>query len=109
MAVRTSVCGERRGARRWNYAAVSACTVARMHEPLRSSLGYCGGMDYEHKRHLDVQIALAADPDLARELTPRPIGPGRWAIVVEDWSRGRAGRRSRSRRRRCDWSEGAFR
>ena len=60
-----------------------------MHEPLRSSLGYCAGMDYAHKRHLDVQIALAADPDLARELTPRPIGPGRWAIVVEDWSRAR--------------------
>ena len=26
---------------------------------------------------------------LARELRPRPLGPGRWVIVLNDWSRER--------------------
>ena len=46
-------------------------------------------MDTFEEQSLDVRIALAADPELARALRPRPLGPGRWVVVVEDWSRER--------------------
>ena len=65
------------------------CILARKQCPVHGWRVYRELMDYFEEPSLVVQIALAADPELARALRPRPLGPGRWVVVVEDWSRER--------------------
>ena len=46
-------------------------------------------LDYLEEKFGDVWIALSSDPELAHALRPQPLGPGRWAIVMDDSSRAR--------------------
>ena len=61
-----------------------SCTVARLKAPLPGSVRYLARMNYLEQKAADVEAALASDPELARALRRRALGPDRWGIVVED-------------------------
>lgn len=62
------------------------CTVRT---PIPAVVRYRARMDYLEEKLADVRIALSSDPEIARALRPQPLGPGRWAIVMDDSSRAR--------------------
>lgn len=46
-------------------------------------------LEYLEEKLDDLWSPLSSDPELAHALRPQPLGPGRWAIVMDDSSRAR--------------------